>query len=160
MTMSSGPVDYAKTYFLHTTLTPIRGEPDYATLKILKKELKSNASRVTSDLGGGGHGQLGLVLTPHEYSIISAILYTRPVHPGTLVIPPVTNQHESTRLTLAHAKAIRVFRETVELEKVLINLTCIAMKDTYYKERVNPHTSTVTEPISVFLLGFLLHMET
>ena len=25
------------------------------------------------------------------------------------------------------------------------------MKDTYYKERVNPHTSTVTEPISVFL---------
>ena len=24
------------------------------------------------------------------------------------------------------------------------------MKDTYYKERVNPHTSTVTEPIPVF----------
>ena len=49
----SGPVDYAKTYFLHQTLTKIQGEPDYSTLKILKKELKANASRVTSDLGGG-----------------------------------------------------------------------------------------------------------
>ena len=48
----SGPVDYAKAYFLHQTLTNIQGEPDYSTLKILKKELKANASRVTSDLGG------------------------------------------------------------------------------------------------------------
>ncbi len=34
----SGPVDYAKAYFLHQTLTNIQGGPDYSTLKILKKE--------------------------------------------------------------------------------------------------------------------------
>ena len=25
------------------------------------------------------------------------------------------------------------------------------MKETYYRERINPHTSTVTEPLSIFL---------
>ena len=69
MKILSGPVDYTKTYFLHPTLAPIRGEPDYATLKILKKELKANASRVTSDLRVWAYVHLGLVLTPHEYSI-------------------------------------------------------------------------------------------
>ena len=151
MTMSSGLVDYAKTYFLHPTLTPIQGKPDYATLKIFKKELKANASRVTSDLGGGGHGNLELVLILHEYSMISAVLYAHPVHPIMLAIPPTTSQHKLAGLMFTHAKAIRVFRKIVELEKVLVNLTCIAMKDMYYKERVNPHTNTVTEPILVFL---------
>ena len=150
MTMS-GPVDYAKTYFIHPTLTTIQGEPDYSTLKVLKKELKANASRVTSDLGGGGHGHLGLVLTAHEYSMISAILYARPVHPGTLTIPAGTTHHEATRLTMEHNEAIRTYRDTIELEKILINLTCNAMEETYYRERINPHTSTVTEPLSIFL---------
>ena len=124
MATMTGPVDYAKTYFLHPTLTTIHGEPDYPALKQLKLELKANASRVTSDLGGGGHGHLGLVLTPRQYSMISAILYTHPVHSGQLNIPTGTTQHESVRLTLAHAEVIRVYRKTVELEKALINLTC------------------------------------
>ena len=115
--MSSRPVNYAKTYFLHLTLTLIQGEPEYSIFKILKKELKDNASRVTSDLEGGGHDHHGLALTPHEYSIISAVLYAFPVHPGMLAIPPMTSQHESTSLTFAHAKVVRVFRKKVELEK-------------------------------------------
>ena len=41
----SGPVDYAKTFFIHQTLTKIQGEPDYATLKILKKELNKSVLR-------------------------------------------------------------------------------------------------------------------
>ena len=69
------------------------------------------------DLGGGGHDHFGLVLTPHKYSMISAVLYALPVYPGTFTIPPRTLQYEVTRLILAHAKVIRVYRETVELKK-------------------------------------------
>ena len=148
---SSAPVNYAKTYFIHPTLTPIRGEPEYPTLRVLKNELKANASRVTSDLGGGAHGHLGLVLTPAEYAMISAIPYIRPLHPGNLNIPAGTTNHEANRLTLAHTEAIRVFRETVEVEKALLNQTCAALDDTYYKERISPHTNTVIEPLSTFL---------
>ena len=73
------------------------------------------------DLGGGVHGRLGLVLSPNEYAMISAISYVRPLHPGILAIPAGTAQHEATRLTLVHAQAIRLYRETVELEKALLN---------------------------------------
>ena len=118
---SSAPVNYVKTYFIHPTLTPIRGEPEYSTLKVLKNELKANASKVSSDLGGGNHGHLGLVLTPAEFAMISAVPYVRPIHPGNLTIPAGTRNHEANRLTLAHTETIRVFRETIEVEKALLN---------------------------------------
>ena len=148
---SSAPVNYVKTYFIHLTLTPIQGEPEYLTLKVLKNEIKANASKVTSDLGGGGHGHLGLVLTPAEYGMISAVPYVRPLHPGPLIIPLNTSQHEATRLTLAHSESIRVFRETIEVEKALWNQICAAIDDTYYKEWIISATNTVIEPLSVFL---------
>ena len=33
-----GPVNYAKTYFIHLTLTTVHGEPDYSSLKIAKND--------------------------------------------------------------------------------------------------------------------------
>ena len=94
--MVAGPVNYVKTYFIHPTLTTVHGEPTYSSLKILKQELKANASRVTSDLGGGAHGHLVLVLTPAEYQTISALSYLHPVHPGIFTILPGTTNHEAT----------------------------------------------------------------
>ena len=149
--MVMGPVDYVKTYFIHPTLTKVHGEPIYSSLRILKQELKANASRVTSDLGGGAHGHLGLVLDPTEYANISGTPYVHTAHPGTLTILAGTTHHEATRLTVEHAERVRVFRESVELEKVLVNQTCNALDETFYKERVNPATNTVTEKLSDFL---------
>ena len=111
--MVAGPVNYVKTYFIHPTLTTVHGEPTYAALKILKLELLANASRVTSDLGGGSHGHLGLVLTPTEYQNISQLLYLAPVHPGILTIAAGTTHHEATRLTLEHDEGVRLFRESL-----------------------------------------------
>ena len=100
--MTSTNIDYVDTYFEFPTLTKIHGEPTYFQLKELKNELKSNATSVTSDLGGGGHGHLGLVLSPADYTNVSANAYNRPAHPGTLVITPGTAQHEATRLRTDH----------------------------------------------------------
>ena len=80
-------VDYLKTHFEYTELTKVHKCPSYDTLKKIKDELKTNASRVTSDLGGGGHGHLGLVLTSTEYALVAPIPYARPDHPGPLVLP-------------------------------------------------------------------------
>ena len=60
------PVDYKKLYSSHPNLSKIHGKPTYSSLKILKKELKANVSRGTSDLRGGAHGHMGLVLTQVE----------------------------------------------------------------------------------------------
>ena len=61
--MNLGTIDYASSYFKCKTPTPIRGIPTHKALKRLKTELQANASSVESDLGGGNHGYLGLVLT-------------------------------------------------------------------------------------------------
>ena len=59
-------IDYAAS-FPHRVPTKIQGEPLYRNLKRLKTELRANASSVDTDLGGGNHGYLGLVLSRNEY---------------------------------------------------------------------------------------------
>ena len=73
--MTSTNIDYVENYFEIPILTRIHGEPTYITLKKLKEELCANAAAVTSDLGGGANGHLGLVLPPAEYATISPVAY-------------------------------------------------------------------------------------
>lgn len=67
MTTFDRHVDYASNYFPYPTPTKIEGKPINATLKVLEGELHANASSVDSDLGGGDHGYLGLVMKDAEY---------------------------------------------------------------------------------------------
>ena len=78
--------------FPHPQLTRIHGEPDYDSLTLLADQLKANASAQYSPLGGGANGHIGLVLTPAGYLTVSLTAFVRPIHPGTLVIPPQTIQ--------------------------------------------------------------------
>ena len=68
--MTSTNIDYTSTYFEHPKLSKICGQPDYEGLKTLKNEIKANLASVTSDLGGGAHGHLGLGLTITKYARI------------------------------------------------------------------------------------------
>ena len=153
--MVSNPVDYT-TYFEFPTLDKIHGEPTFATLLRMKKQLKANAISVTSDLGGGQFGHLGLVLTPQEYALLSPVPYARPAHPGALVIPAGTAQHEAIRLRDEHKETIRLFRETVDVEKVLIKLIVGAVEPPYLKELRDHHTDTINNTIAE-VLTFLFH---
>jgi hypothetical protein len=63
MTLTSS-VNYKDSYFEHSVLTKIRGEPTYENLQTLTSELKANASSVPSLLGGGNHGYLGIYYKP------------------------------------------------------------------------------------------------
>ena len=70
MNYSQGTIDYAAAHFKYKTPTPIRGAPTNKSLKRLLAELRANASSVETELGGGDHGYLGLVLTDVEYATI------------------------------------------------------------------------------------------
>ena len=85
-------VNYAASYFKYKTPTPIQGDPINKTLKRLKQELRANTSSVESDLGGGDHGYLGLVLTNVKYATTTATPFVPPVYPATLEIPAGTYQ--------------------------------------------------------------------
>ena len=149
--MTSTNIDYVDTYFEIPTLTKIHGEPTYFQLKELKNELKANATSVTSDLGGGANGHLGLVLTPAEYTTVSATAYNRPVHPGPLVIAPGTAQHEATRLRTDHKEAIRLFRETIDVEKALIKQIVAAVEPKYLKNLRDANSNAINVPVHAVL---------
>ena len=87
-----------KNYFEFKTLTTIHGEPTYGTLKTMKDQLKTNVTAVTSELAGGQHGHLGIILTGAAMLSVTVVPYVRPVHPGPLVIPKGSTLHESTSL--------------------------------------------------------------
>ena len=93
MASMTSNIDYATTYFTHDPLTKIHGEPTFTTLKNLKDELRANASSVPSNLGGGLHGHLGLILTPAEYANVTPTAYLRPNPPPPLTIAIKTMSH-------------------------------------------------------------------
>ena len=113
-------IDYARTYFKYPNPTPINGEPTNKALKRLKNELRANASSVDTDLGGGDHGYLGLVLTDVEYNNVSATPFLAPNFPGTLTIPVATTAVQALQLREAHKEAARLYRECKNVKKALL----------------------------------------
>ena len=91
--------------FAYKTLTKIHGEPDYQLLKRLRDEVKANASKITTSLGGGDHGHLGMCMHPPDYVIASAVPYVQPPNPGLLVIPPNATARAETCLREDHKKS-------------------------------------------------------
>eukprot|EP00554_Chaetoceros_debilis_P003530 CAMPEP_0194094552 /NCGR_PEP_ID=MMETSP0149-20130528/54548_1 /TAXON_ID=122233 /ORGANISM="Chaetoceros debilis, Strain MM31A-1" /LENGTH=153 /DNA_ID=CAMNT_0038780251 /DNA_START=58 /DNA_END=516 /DNA_ORIENTATION=- len=116
---SGGGIDYRSIYFAFPNLDPINGEPDADILIKLKNQLKANASSVPSNLGGGNHGHLGLVMSPQTYAMVSNFPFVQPVHPGALVIPAGTTGPMATVLREQHVENVRLFREVVGVEKAL-----------------------------------------
>ena len=81
--------------------------------------MKANATSVSTDLGGGANGNLGLMVIPVEYINTPVIPYVRSIHPGVLNVPPGTTQHESTRLRDEFKEEISQYRECIQVEKSL-----------------------------------------
>ncbi len=91
-------VNYRNNFFEITNLTRIHREPTFESLRTLQRELLINAQCIHSDLGGGTHGHLGLVISPREYALRSNAAYHQPAHPSPLVIAPGTTQHMTNTL--------------------------------------------------------------
>ena len=137
--------------FEYPVLTKVHGILDYASLKIIKDEIKANASSIHSDLGGGAHGHLGLVLDPVEYALISLVDYVRPLHPPLLNIPVGTTQHESNRLRDDNKESVRLFREMIALEKYLLKLLSQAIPAPYMKTFRSRTSNAINVSISTIL---------
>jgi hypothetical protein len=80
--MSVSNVNYRENYFQHPSLTKIHGDPTYTSLSKLEKECKANGKSVTSTLGGGQQGHLGLVSSVPAYERIApGTPFERPILP-------------------------------------------------------------------------------
>ena len=142
--MSTTAINYRETHFEYPELTRVHGEPTFESLITMENELKANAQTVYSDLGGGAHGYLGLVLPPPKYAMISNVPFIKPPHPGPLVIPPNTTQHMATTLKESHTESIRVFREAMGVEKALLQQIVTAIPPKYIAALRDRNTNVIT----------------
>ena len=144
--MSTGIVDYRSTYFEQKLITRIHGEPSYDTIKRLHNELKANAGRVPSNLGGGMHGHLALVISPTQYAMISNTPFVRPAHPGPFFYPPGTSDLNIRLLRDNHAEATRVFREVVGVDNALRAQIVEAVEPQFLTALRNRQTNAINLP--------------
>jgi hypothetical protein len=69
--------------FPFITIAKQPGLPTYKIIAEVHLKLKANASSIVSELGGGAHGLLGLVLPPATYATLTNGAFNAPVNPGT-----------------------------------------------------------------------------
>ena len=106
-------INYKDTHFERANLTPICGESNFETLHNLRNEIKANDKAVYSNLGGGAHGHLGLVLTESQYTLISYTPLVYPTHPVPLIILYGTTAHANSDIQIVHTEEVRLFREVM-----------------------------------------------
>ena len=108
------------TLFERANLTPIRGKPTFETLHKVWNEIKANANSVYSNIGGGAHVHLVLLLTEVQYALISPTPYFYPTHPGPIIILDGTTAHVNFNMRIAHTKEVHLFCEVAAVKQDLV----------------------------------------
>ena len=116
MPSASGSINYRESFEI-PVLTKIQGEPTADSLILLKRELKSNASSVYSNIGGGTHGHLFLVIYPTQFNLLSNSAFIRPLHPVLLTIPNGTTDAMIVVIKEHYNEQLRLFREVNGVKK-------------------------------------------
>ena len=75
------------------------GEPDYEAIKNRHDIAKANASSVTSSLGGGAHGLLGLTLILATYQNFTGHPFVRAPDPGH--VPTIPSNSTAAQISVA-----------------------------------------------------------
>ena len=141
-------INYKEDHFEKAELTRITGQPKYASLETLLKQLKANARNVHSNLGGGQYGHLGLVISPNSYALIANVPFNRPAFPGAHpVIPPGTTQHMCTTIRNQHKEDLRVFHEVQNVDKALKQQIVAALNPSYLDAIRDRTSDTITIPV-------------
>ena len=131
-----------------TQVTPIVGEPTYATLKTLKDQLKANAASVPTTLGGGNHGYLGLILSPATYATISPTAFIEPAYPGQHpAIPGGTSAANTSSMIRHHTEDTRQWREFKNVSTALKNQLPSAAEDIYVRALRDRHVGYMNQSI-------------
>ena len=110
----------------------------------MANELKQNASSVYSNLGGGAHGHLGLLLSPQIYALISNVPYVRQAHPGPLIIPANATSHAAALQERTWKEELRVFHEVRGVEQALIAQIINTVEESYVLSVRNRTTGQYT----------------
>ena len=114
-------INYKNTLFNLSKLNPIRGKPTFENIHKLQNKIKANTKSVYSNLGGGAHVHLVLVLTDAQYAIISNMPFIYLTNSSPIIIPDGTTTHTNSNMRITHTKEVRLFENRWESSKPLFN---------------------------------------
>ena len=82
--------DYRARFFEYKDLDKIHGQPTIGSIARLLRQVKRNAQRVLTTLGGGQLGYLALVISTADYNAIpNSANFHRPTDPGIFSPAPL-----------------------------------------------------------------------
>lgn len=134
-------IDSLMESFPYPTIPPIQGRPTHQSLYELKKLLYENAASVPSELGGGGHGHLGIPMSAAAYNAVTGAPFNPPNNPGPLPqIPQGATQHVILATERAHKEELRIFQLARNVDAALKQQIQNAVPRMYIKALANRHT--------------------
>jgi hypothetical protein len=118
--------------FPHSSLPKVTGEPTFEDLNVIRRLLNTNAMSVSSYVGGGRHGHLGIIMTNEEYFSIAADVFPVPENPGASVEVVVgMTAAVIVELTRLHRESTQVYRTYHNVDQAIKKLILEAFDDTY-----------------------------
>ena len=110
---SNMTVETMKAGFTYPTIESQPGLPLYQSIHATHTKLKENTPSVQTNLGGGRHGLLGLVLKDTTYTTVSGNPFMKPTNPGILpTIPANATGPQISELVRQYTQDLRVWCET------------------------------------------------
>ena len=123
--------DYRARFFEYKDLERIHGQPAINLIARLLRQVKHNAQRVSTTLGGGQLGYLALVISPTDYlTIPNTTFFWRPTDPGifnTAATGSVLRNEvalttaEIATQKIAHDELLRQYNECQAVDTALRN---------------------------------------
>jgi hypothetical protein len=116
--------------FPHSSLPKVTGEPTCEDLKVIRRLLNTHAMSVSSYVGGGCHGHLGIIMMNEEYFTIAADVFPIPDNPGASpeVVVGMTAS-VITELTRLYREATQVYRTYHNVDQAIKKLIMEAFDD-------------------------------
>jgi hypothetical protein len=141
----------------HSSLPKVTGEPTFEDLKVIRRLLNTNAMSVSSYVGGGRHGHLGIIMTNEEYFAIAADVFPLPDNPGAS--PDVVVGMTAVviaELTRLHCEATQLYRTNHNVDQAIKKMILEAFDDAY----LNALSDEVVGYANYTSLDLLTHLLT
>ena len=156
MTNSYSIFDYKSTHFEYSELEKIHGHPDIDTLLRIFRQLKRNAQRVPTLLGGGQLGYLALVISTALYdALTNSQPFIRPILPGPFIPSGIRlSAAELSQEKCAHDETVRTYNECQAVEQALRNQLIEAIPSVYLDSLRNVDSDMINDSIPT-IIAFL-----
>ena len=146
--------------------TKIHGEPAYDDIRQLRTVIYQNAASVNSDLGGGLHGHLGMVMDANTYATLTNTPWVDPPEPpATVPLPNNPTGAQIAEAHRAHNQQLKSRREFQNLDRALTRIIIETVEALYLKPFHQPYIGLLgqsTKDIITKLIdtyGYILPQE-